>query len=373
MEYEVEFHPVGDASKTGDAITIRYGANGIYNVMVVDGGAGDTGEILVDHIKAHYGINTVISDVVSSHPDTDHASGLRAILRSFPVQRRWAHGLWDHAGALLPYMADKRWTVAGLTKDIRDSYPIIAELRDLAAAQGTTILEPFAGQIIGPFIVLSPTAWAYQRLLAQFRKTPEADTAALEAEGMLLPPPRQSAGIFGGLQRLVEAAQTWIGELWDVELLREGAITAAENETSTVLLGQFSDGGILLTGDAGANALHWSIGDARARGIDLSTIKLVQIPHHGSRSNVTPSVLDSLIGPRLPLGTPTRIQGIVSCPRDDESHPRKMVMNAFRRRGVAVFKTQGSRIRFYSRAMGQRPGDVDAAPFGWFDRVEAYD
>ncbi len=151
MDYEIEFHAVGDASRAGDAITVRYGSNGSYEVMVIDGGTEDSGAAIVEHIREHYGYSTVISHVVSSHPDSDHASGLREILRNFQVGTLWIHGLWDHAGELLPLFADKRWTADGLATSIRQNYPIIEELRALAAQQGTVIKEPFAGEMIGPF------------------------------------------------------------------------------------------------------------------------------------------------------------------------------------------------------------------------------
>jgi hypothetical protein len=44
MDFEIEFLPVGDASKAGDAIVVRYGSNGLYQVIVVDGGTDDAGD-----------------------------------------------------------------------------------------------------------------------------------------------------------------------------------------------------------------------------------------------------------------------------------------------------------------------------------------
>jgi hypothetical protein len=73
MGYEIDFLPVGDGSKSGDAIALRYGnlASGDPNqqmVIVIDGGYTDDGEALVELIKTHY--NTDYVDVVvSTHPD----------------------------------------------------------------------------------------------------------------------------------------------------------------------------------------------------------------------------------------------------------------------------------------------------------------
>jgi beta-lactamase superfamily II metal-dependent hydrolase len=369
MDYEVEFHPVGDATKAGDAISVRYGQNGQYEIIVIDGGTSDSGTALVEHIKTYYGPNAVIKHAISTHADTDHASGLREVLKAFRVENLWVHGVWHHATDLLPYFADKSLTDHALAEIIRKEYPIVEELIDLAVGRGSSVYEPFQGTVIGPFTVLSPSRHAYIRLVPQFRKTPDPDVEALKRENLWLGELKQPS-ILGNL---FEKALTWIDEGWDVELLKEGAITAAENETSTVLHGRFGNNSVLLTGDAGVNGLSWACDHAENNGIDLSALNLVQVPHHGSRSNVTPSVLDRLLGPKIPKGAQAKRTAIVSSPKDDEKHPRKMVVNAFRRRGAPVFKTQGFYFRHHSQTMPHRLNETAPVPFGWFDKVEAYD
>lgn len=80
MDFELEVHPVGDASRAGDAISLRYWDSERFQIIVVDGGTDTSGEVLVEHIKAYYGADAKIAHVISTHPDTDHACGLRAIL-----------------------------------------------------------------------------------------------------------------------------------------------------------------------------------------------------------------------------------------------------------------------------------------------------
>jgi glyoxylase-like metal-dependent hydrolase (beta-lactamase superfamily II) len=76
VDCEIEFLPVGDHSKAGDAIVARYGNAYGYELMVVDGGT-ESGQALVDHIRGQFGQNSIISHLVLTHPDADHASGLR--------------------------------------------------------------------------------------------------------------------------------------------------------------------------------------------------------------------------------------------------------------------------------------------------------
>ena len=371
MDYEIEFHPVGDATKAGDAISIRYGQNGVYEIMIVDGGTQDSGAALVEHIRAFYGANVTIAHVVSTHPDSDHASGLREILKAFRVHNLWLHGLWHHTTEMMPYFSGS-WNPTDLAYKIRAEYPITEELIGLANDQGSAIWEPFAGTSIGPFTVLSPTLYAYTRLVPQFRRTPDANQAQLQNENWWLGV-RKQTGLARLFQKAAAAAANWVDERWDIELLKEGASTAAENETSTVLYGKFGSSSILLTADAGVHALGWACDQAVELGIDLSTLTLIQVPHHGSRSNVTPSILNRLVGPKLGAYSAATKIAVVSCPKDDETHPRKMVMNAFRRRGAPVQKTQGTYYRQFSSAFPLRSNEIVPEPFGWFSQVEEYD
>ena len=87
----------------------------------------------------------------------------------------------------------------------------------------------------------------------------------------------------------------------------------------------------------------------------------------------TPAILIPAGTPTiLPKGTAALRRAIVSVPKDDEKHPRRIVMNAFLRRGVGVRKTQGTRYRFH-RNMPARKDEGAAQPFEFFDMVEQYD
>jgi len=127
VNFEIEFHPVGDGSKAGDAITVRYGTPGSYKVIVIDGGTDDSGARIVQHVKSVYGPHTIVSDVINTHPDLDHAGGLREVLRELPVERLWVHGLWYHAAAITDLFEDSRWTADGLARKIKGEYPVIGD------------------------------------------------------------------------------------------------------------------------------------------------------------------------------------------------------------------------------------------------------
>jgi beta-lactamase superfamily II metal-dependent hydrolase len=366
---EIEFMPVGTGSKAGDAIILRYGTPVDFQLMLIDGGTAETGDEIVAHLRKHFGLGARLEHVVLTHSDADHASGLRTVLEQIPVNNLWLHVPWLLAPEVTHLFADTRWTPTGLQTAVKKDYDTISEIVDLAQARRVTIDQPFQGQNIGPFHVLSPNKAVYLHLLPQFEKTPDPNQAAIEAASMWL----GKASLIG---RLVEAArakvETWTTETWAQERLRDGGQTSASNESSVVLYGAFDNGQrILLTGDAGVNALTWSADYAVRAGLPLQQFTFVQIPHHGSRRNVGPTVLTRLLGPIQPEYAGSRFSAYVSAPADDTNHPRKIVLNAFKRRGGIIIATQGVN-KVHRGGFPSRPGYYDAEGLPFFTRVEDY-
>jgi len=371
MYCEVEFLAVGDASRAGDAIIIRYGYQHDYRLILVDGGTVDTGETIVNHLRRNFGPNPVLEHVVLSHSDGDHASGLRTVLEQIQVNNFWTHVPWYFSSEILHLFKNKTWTQEGLTKEIKDKYPIISELIDIATRRRIPIFFPFEGAVIGPFTVLSPSKYAYLHLLPQFDKTPEPDQQVLENLRFWLGKD-QGSGLRGLMTSLMDAVQEWITEDWYGERLKDGGITSASNETSTVLYADLMDSGrrYLLTADAGVNALSWAANYAESVGFVLREFSFVQVPHHGSRRNVGPTILNRLVGPIQPDNS-LRFTAYVSAPKDDSKHPRKIVLNAFTRRGGDVKVTAGTDW-LHPGGFPGRPGYYPTERLSIYSNVEDY-
>jgi glyoxylase-like metal-dependent hydrolase (beta-lactamase superfamily II) len=77
MNCEIEFLPVGDSRKPGDAIVVRYGDVNAWKLMVIDRGNLGSGKAIVSHIRSNFGYNAVVAHAVVTHSDADHASGMR--------------------------------------------------------------------------------------------------------------------------------------------------------------------------------------------------------------------------------------------------------------------------------------------------------
>ena len=314
MKCEIEFLPVGSASKAGDAIVVRYGEPHDFKLMLVDGGHAETGEQIVIHLRSQYGDCAVLEHLVLTHSDGDHASGLRTVLQQVRVANLWLHVPWEHAEQTR-HLFKGQPSAEGLRRRIKAEYDIITEVVEHAEAQGTAVHPIFQGANVGPFKVLSPSLEAYTYLLPQFDKTPEPDQAAITAAGMWLGKATLADTCLDAARAIVHA---WTYEAWYLERLRDGGITSASNESSVVLYGQFERGPVLLTGDAGINALHWAATAAEAYGLPLQQFDFVQVPHHGSRRNVGPQVLTRLLGGISLEGAPARFTAIaprLSIPR----------------------------------------------------------
>src|SRR5258708_28213247 len=103
MDYEIDFLAVGDESKGGDAIALRYGnlagPREEQTVIVIDGGYASTGQKMIEHITNRY--NTTHVDIVlSTHPDRDHVTGLETVVEELSVGQMLMHQPWRHSTGL---------------------------------------------------------------------------------------------------------------------------------------------------------------------------------------------------------------------------------------------------------------------------------
>ena len=370
MPFEIDFLPVGTGERSGDAIAIRYAANGGHKILVYDGGTKESGQALVDHVRTYYGTDFV-DDVVNSHPDNDHASGLSVVMEQLRVGTLWMHQPWNHSHLICSYFKDGRITSESLARRLQEKMRAAYDLELIAQRRRIQIKEPFQGDQIGLFHVLSPSReWYVHDLIPAFEKSPEVK----QAEEIAAP-----GQAYAFLKALAEAARnglTWVAERWDVELLREDVETSAENESSVILYGHMQEDqeGLLLTGDAGIRGLNVAADYLESHQISAPQhVKFIQVPHHGSRHNVSTSTLDRLVGPKLllPTGDGSKV-AYVSASAESKTHPRKMVTNAFIRRGARVIATQGQK-KCYSRGMPGRQGWGPETPMTFSNQVEGWE
>ena len=348
MAYEIDFIGVKETEckKDADAICLRwksgkdYNGNDVYTVGVVDGGFEAHGQAMVRHMNEYYfndaagrkaPFEKIVDFVVVTHPDSDHTTGLKVILENFNVQNIYMNRPWLYIDFLFPFVDDGRITKSSLKERLYEKYSTIVEIEAIALAKRIQILDAFQGTIINNKIdILSPSKKFYINLLLESEKTP------LQNKGLF-----QQA--FDTYTRYTESVKA-LFETWFNEELRENVSTSAENESSVVLFGLDAGQGFLLTGDAGIRALTEALDYANCNGKDISSdLSFYQMPHHGSRHNVSPSVLNRMLGKVVPKDEKTGKTAFSSV-AEKSDHPLKMVTNAYIRRGVTTYKTQGATI-----------------------------
>ena len=322
--FELDFIEAGEKG-SGDAICIRYSISGVVYIHVVDGGYANDGSKIVKHIRNYYNEEKRIDSVVLTHPDGDHASGLKQVLEEFDVGSLWMNRPWEHLEQLMPRF-DYNYTERGLRQRLRNDFPHTADLEDIALERGIKIRNAFQGDRIGTFTVLAPTMNRYLDLVVESEKTPE---------------PERKATIEGTVYERSVAVVKSILSVWGQESLK-GATdgTSSENESSIIQFTELCDERILLTGDAGINALDEAYRYAIQCGVKLPGIDRFHVPHHGSRRNVSSEILDNWLGPKLQEGSPgDKFTAIISANRNDNEHPKKAVVRALIHRGAKVVQT----------------------------------
>ena len=216
-------------------------------------------------------------------------------------------------------------------------------LEKLAHEKKIPIVEPFAGTATNDksIVVLGPDKDYYQSLLPTFRDMPE-----LAEQPSLV----QKVGQF------VESAVQWVAETMHIETLVDPPPNevSSENNSSAIILFQIDGKIVLLTGDAGTEALSRAIQYAATQEISVENVRFFQVPHHGSRRNIGPTILNH-IKPETAF--------ISAGAKGTPKHPSKRVTNALLRRGAKVYVTQGKALLHASPLTRANWGPAPEVPF----------
>jgi beta-lactamase superfamily II metal-dependent hydrolase len=350
MGFEIDYMPVGDGEKSGDAITLRFGnlfgPRSEQRVIVIDGGFQDSGEELANHIKEHYKTDQ-IDLVISTHPDADHVSGLSVILENFKVNAILMHKPWEHTEDIKNLFKDGRITASGLETRLEKSLQQASDLESLAREKGVHVYEPFEGDTAfnGIMHILGPSQDYYESLLPLFRGTPQ--------------PISSLASIFEPIKKAAQEVIEWVSDHMGIDLLDDEDRATAENNTSTVILFTIDGKKLLFTGDAGITALTNAVDYAESKNIKLDDLNFFDMPHHGSKRNIGSSILK-----RIKTGL-----ALASASMNSKKHPAKKVTNALQKHGATVYSTKGAKLRHHHDAP-DRVGWSTAQPIPFYDKVE---
>lgn len=330
--YQIDFLPVesenGLGTKSGDAIAAQFTlADGRTAVIVIDGGYGTTGESIVEHIDTYYGTRYV-DIVISTHPDADHINGLKHVIETLEVGELLVHRPRKHA----------------LNIDDFSNLEAVDNLISAAETRGVTVSEPFAGiqRWDGQLRILGPTQDYYRELLQQHLQEVKSGVAA------------RRRSLAASLMTKGRDLLAWALPALPIETLGDDGETGPRNNTSAIVLLAVDDHRILFTGDAGIPALSAAADqyEIAIGPLDAHPLAVLQAPHHGSRHNLAPSLLNRLVG--APGTRASVFQAPISSAKASPKHPSPKVVNALTRRGGYVVATEGKTVCVQNQA--SRPG-----------------
>lgn len=364
MRYEIDFIATKENKGNADAICFRYEKDGNFINVVYDGGSKVLANKLIEHLEKFYFKNEYypkIDYLICSHPDQDHASGLIEVIEKFEIGKIIMNIPWNYIDDIWDNVNDGRISKESLEKRLKDDYPYVAEIEKLAKEKGIEIIKGFEDKQINENLkILSPSKEFFIELLKKSKKTEYLDESDYKSNIYA-----ESA------KNILSKFINWIKELWDKDSLKEDVETSEENEMSIVLLGDMEESKFLLTGDVGLKGLEKAIEKGNKIGISLTEVNFYQIPHHGSRHNLSPSIMNKMVGNIVSKGIKLKKVAYASVAYESD-YPRKAVTNAFIRRGVQVYKTNGYTIN-YSSLMPAREGWSPISELSFSEKVEDWD
>lgn len=326
MQYEVDYMAVGDGEKWGDAICMRFWnlswPRNEWSVVVIDWGFTDSWENLVNHITKLYWTNDV-NLVIATHPDADHILWLHVVLEKLNVAQLAMHLPWNHASDIKELFKNSDISTTRLETKIEKALKNASDLEDFAISKWIEVIEPFQWMEWFWWIlkILWPSKEYYEWLIPQFRETPKAKESVFET-----------------IWKSFSDAINWIEDQFDIDLLDDDTdTTSAENNSSVISFFQIWERKILFTGDSWKTALHNALDFAEANNLDLTNLSLFDVPHHGSKRNISSKILNRI----------SASMAFVSAPKESIKHPSKKVTNWLKKKGMNVWITRWQNICHY--------------------------
>ncbi len=350
IAYEIRFFRVGNATKGGDAILIRLVDNSQNtSIIVVDGGYRETGESIIEYLKS-LGISS-IDLVINTHPDVDHISGLIRLFEeeSLTIKKLIMNRPWRDANIKADYFEDGRITDKSVNKRMTEAFKYAYRLEELAIKRigETNIIHPVVGNsYFGCLTILAPSKTLYREQLLKSDKTP----TTIDDSGT-----NTFAKTMNKLVRYLKGFMTWYKEE-----------TSPINETSIVSLLSMPDRNYLLTADSGIIGLQEALNfKSQQYTMAYKPIHVMQLPHHGSRKNVTPSLIKTIGAGEY----------IISCPPRglEKHHPSRRMVNMVLEQipAAQIYNTIDCSSFVFQYNMGLKLGYQ--TPMNAFGEIEDYD
>lgn len=318
MDFVIDFLYVGD----GDAVIIWARNPKVADyVFFVDGGNAGNGKKIVEHynkwIKPHLQNEKAIG-FINSHPHADHINGLIEIIEE--LGNELSFGIYNDPVECITQEHKNRIHRAYIKNEdpdithLYETFEQVEKLNSLCVKFNLKRFNAYAEDINffdGAFRLLSPNKDFYVNMVQHFADVDFLKTVDYSKK-------------FSAVNEAEEVTKP-------CAIVDEKNDASPENLTSTVI--QLIDSKKLkyiLTGDAGVDAFDYMEGE----GFENLNIQFVQLPHHGSRRNISSSWI-AKFNPTFFLASAA----------GNNKHPRKAVINCIKRNlpNCKVYSTHTSK------------------------------
>lgn len=317
MNYEFEMLAVNCA----DATIIRFlTASNLEYVVLIDAGNKKDGKKIIEQINK-YTNQKYIDLAICSHPDSDHIGGFFDIVGNMEIKEFWIHDPSKHVSLEDVKRTISRGKLIKSLKYITESLDNSENLLHLIDKYDIPRDEPFAGKShsILPIMIVGPTIDYYEALLLKFRD----------------------------INHLFDQ-EDYLEKAYAVDILTESLSDtldakddpSSENASSAITLMTIGSNKFLFTADATPDAQRRA-----CKFTDLSQLNFLDIPHHGSKYNLT----SDLIAHYSPNVAYISADG-------SRKYPSKAVVNALKKVGTRVYCTASAGNIHHSGTFGQRSG-----------------
>ena len=326
--YQVDFIKI-NSPKNGSCSIIHYIINRCHIFNLTDAGYISTYQDIKQHIDNYYvdkynylfpHNKFYFDNIIVTHNDVDHCGGILNLLEDYKVKRIWMLRPLTYAHELIQFFP-KYKNIENLKEELQKAYLNLYKIEKIALKKNIQICEPFQGQRIGGSLILGPSKEHFLKMICESEKTPCS---------------KLNEGIEN--YTITKKAEIIFSD-WGEENFSPDE-TSCENEMSVVQFINAPDCSLLLTGDVGRRGLLNSINYLKSIYKKVPKIDVFEIPHHGSRHNLSTELLDQLFGPRLnfPLqeNEARKFIAIVQANGIDKTYPRKVIIRAIHHRGGLI-------------------------------------
>ena len=332
--YKIDFLPADSISGKEDnnsvqVICVYSGLTDKKTLIVFQAGSTDNAQQAVLYIQQHYQTRH-IDHLVCSKLSDGFNGGLTVFLEKMQVLN-----LWLPPDALCSDLAQKH-------TELQPKIQALKAVKQLALSRNIPVHQTFQGTAIGAFSVLSPQTSAHvaqpghSPSSGQNKKTsPFSPAYFLSSLYSCLP----SRLHFFYHNNFLLTALRDLAENLGFETLSCKPVTSIENEHSLILFAVINGQGILLTSDAGEQALSTAADYMANRGIKLADyLRFIVMPNNGNPQHISPKILDRLIGEKSSSPKETKRATVLLniSSKNILFKQQKALINALKRRNVKV-------------------------------------